>query len=145
MCNVKFLVRVHSTHKGEETGGKPWSRKETTPLPMCAPHLRPRRARSQRFRSCAGASVFAENAGCLYPSSSAPRGPRGPVNIPRVWAGVRSETGRAGVRGGVRWGSSRDGGRRRSAGPQPARLQALQAGVPASAPACTTVAGQGAI
>ena len=50
-------LRVHSTHKGEETGGKPLSREETTLRSMCAPHLRPLIALSQRFRSCTGTSV----------------------------------------------------------------------------------------
>ena len=50
-------LRVHSTHKGEETGGNPLSREETTLLSMCAPHLRPLIALSQRFRSCTGTSV----------------------------------------------------------------------------------------
>ena len=56
-------LRVHSTHKGEETGGKHLSRKETTLLSMCAPHLRPLIALSQRFRSCTGASVLLKTPG----------------------------------------------------------------------------------
>ena len=51
-------LRVHSTHKGEETGDSPFSREETTLLSMCAPHLRPLIALSQRFRSCTGTSVL---------------------------------------------------------------------------------------
>ena len=49
-------VRVHSTHKGEETGGKPVSWEDTTPLSIRAPYLRPLMALklSQRFRSCTG-------------------------------------------------------------------------------------------
>ena len=34
-------VRAHSTHKGEETGGGPASREETSPLSIRTPHLRP--------------------------------------------------------------------------------------------------------
>ena len=56
-------LRVHSTHKGEETGGKPLSREETTLLSMCAPHLRPLIALSQRFRSCTGTSVLLKTPG----------------------------------------------------------------------------------
>ena len=51
-------LRVHSTHKGEETGGNPLSREETTLLSMCAPHLRPLIALAQRFRSCTETSVL---------------------------------------------------------------------------------------
>ena len=45
-------LRVPSTHKGEETGGNPLSRKETTFLSMCAPHLRPLIALSQNIGTC---------------------------------------------------------------------------------------------
>ena len=58
-------LRVHSTYKGEETGGKPLSREETALLSMCAraPHPRPLIALSQRFRSCTGASVLPKSLG----------------------------------------------------------------------------------
>ena len=56
-------LRVHSTHKGEETGGNPLSREETTLLSMCAPHLRPLIALSQRFRGCTGTSVLLKTPG----------------------------------------------------------------------------------
>ena len=56
-------LRVHSRHKGEETGGNPLSREETTLLSMCAPHLRPLIALSQRFRSCSGTSVLLKTPG----------------------------------------------------------------------------------
>ena len=56
-------VGVHSTHKGEETGGKPVSREETTLLSIRAPYLRPLIALSQRFRSCTGTSVLLKTPG----------------------------------------------------------------------------------
>ena len=56
---------VHSPHKGEETGGTPVSREETTltPLSIRAPYPRPLIALSQRFRSRTGASVLPKTAG----------------------------------------------------------------------------------
>ena len=50
--------RVHSTHKGEETGGKPVSREEVALRPARASYPRPPIAISQRFRSCTGTSVL---------------------------------------------------------------------------------------
>ena len=61
-------VRVHSAHKGEDTGGRPVSREETRPLSIRTPYLRPLIALSRRFRSCAhGGAGFAEDTGGLYP------------------------------------------------------------------------------
>ena len=59
----KARLRVHSTHKDEETMGKPASREETAPLPIHGPCPRPLMAVSQRFRSCMGTSVSAKNPG----------------------------------------------------------------------------------
>ena len=51
-------LRVHSTHKGEETGGKPVSREEVALRSIRASYPRPLIVLSQRFRSCAGTSVL---------------------------------------------------------------------------------------
>ena len=50
--------RVHSTHKGEETGGKPVSLEEVTLRSIRASYPRPLIAFSQRFRSCTGTSIL---------------------------------------------------------------------------------------
>ena len=51
-------VRVHWTHKGEETGGKPVSREEVTLRSIRSSYPRPLIAPSRRFRSCTGTSVL---------------------------------------------------------------------------------------
>ena len=64
-------VRVHSTNKGDEKGGKPLSREETTPLSIRAPYRRPPLRFSSAFVAIsklykdAGA---AGNTGGLYPT-----------------------------------------------------------------------------
>ena len=68
--------RVHSAHKGEETGGKPVSRESATPRPIRAPHPRPLVAFSQRFRSCKGTSVLWVCPGPYY-SAEVHENPRG--------------------------------------------------------------------
>ena len=44
--------RVHPTHKGEETGGKPVGLEEAALRSICAPYPRPLIALSRRFRRC---------------------------------------------------------------------------------------------
>ena len=51
-------LRVHSMHKGDETGGTPLSQGDTMPLSMCVPHQKPLIALLQRFRSCTRASIL---------------------------------------------------------------------------------------
>ena len=49
--------------KVRKQGGDPLGRKETTRRSVCAPHLRPLIALSQRFRSCTGTSVLLKTPG----------------------------------------------------------------------------------
>ena len=57
--------RAHSTHKGEEIGGKPVSRGDLTALPIAisAPYPRPLVALSRRFRTCTETSVLLKTPG----------------------------------------------------------------------------------
>ena len=72
-------TRVHSIHRGDQTGGRPGSRKEAMPLSIRAPHRHPRplMALSQQFRSCTGTSVLSVCLGSysvvsIYAGSASP-------------------------------------------------------------------------
>ena len=76
---------VHSTHKGEETVGKPVSKEETAPLSIRAPYPKPLVALSQRHRhrSYAGSVLPAGRGhrGIIPECSSAPPGQHGRPNV----------------------------------------------------------------